>query len=103
MLTNLTLDILRDLGLSGMASAFQELDQQPEAQSLQHGEWLTLLLEREMTTRRQKRFEARARGVRAMVPHVDELRAVHNLEAIGDLAHALGSGRARDADPRRYL
>jgi uncharacterized protein len=48
-------------------------------------------------------FEARARGVRAMVPHVDELRAVHNLEAIGDLARALGAGRAMDADPRRFL
>ena len=48
-------------------------------------------------------FEARARGVRAMVPHVDELRAVHNLEAIGDLARALTAGRMRDADPRRFL
>ncbi|MBX9457209.1 MAG: VWA domain-containing protein [Rhizobium sp.] len=48
-------------------------------------------------------FEARARGVRAMLPHVDELRAVHNLEAIGDLARALGSGRSQDADPRRFL
>jgi hypothetical protein len=48
-------------------------------------------------------FEARARGVRAMLPHVDELRAVHNLEAIGDLARALMNGRSRDADPRRYL
>ncbi len=33
MLTNPTLDTLRDLGLSGMASAFQELDQQPEAKA----------------------------------------------------------------------
>ena len=48
-------------------------------------------------------FEARARGVRAMLPHVDELRAVHNLEAIGDLARALAGGRMTDADPRRYL
>ncbi|MDO6963089.1 vWA domain-containing protein [Rhizobium alvei] len=48
-------------------------------------------------------FEARARGVRAMVPHVDELRAVHNLEAIGDLARALMAGRSRDADPRRFM
>lgn len=47
-------------------------------------------------------FEARARGVRAMVPHVDELRAVHNLDAIGDLARALSGERARDADPRRF-
>lgn len=48
-------------------------------------------------------FEAKARGVRAMVPHVDELRAVHNLDAIGDLARALGAGRAAEADPRRFF
>jgi uncharacterized protein with von Willebrand factor type A (vWA) domain len=58
--------------------------------------WLNPLL-------RFEGFEARARGVRAMIPHVDELRAVHNLDAIGDLALALSGGRARDADPRRYL
>lgn len=58
--------------------------------------WLNPLL-------RFEGFEARARGVRAIVPHVDELRAVHNLEAIGDLARALSSGRSRDADPRRFL
>ena len=83
MLTNPTLDTLRDLGLSGMASAFQELDQQPEAQSLQHGEWLTLLLEREMTTRRQKRFEARARAAKlrhdAQVENID-FRAARGLD-----------------------
>ena len=48
-------------------------------------------------------FEPRARGVRAMLPHVDEIRAVHNLAAIGDLVAALGAGGARDADPRRLL
>ncbi|MET3612902.1 uncharacterized protein with von Willebrand factor type A (vWA) domain [Rhizobium aquaticum] len=49
-------------------------------------------------------FEARARGVRAMLPHVDEFRPVHNLEAIGDLVAALsGEGGGRKADPRRYL
>lgn len=83
MLTNPTLDTLRDLGLTGMASAFQELDQQPEAQSLQHGEWLTLLLEREMTTRRQKRFEARARAAKlrhdAQVENID-FRAARGLD-----------------------
>ncbi|MDQ0138053.1 hypothetical protein J2T08_005998 [Neorhizobium galegae] len=34
MLTNPTVDMLRQLGLSGMASAFQELEMQPEARSL---------------------------------------------------------------------
>ncbi|HWU60569.1 MAG TPA: VWA domain-containing protein [Ensifer sp.] len=49
-------------------------------------------------------FEARARGVRAMLPHVDEFRPVHNLEAIGDLVKALsGESGGRKADPRRYL
>lgn len=49
-------------------------------------------------------FEARARGVRAMLPHVDEFRAVHTLEALDDLCAALSSRRgARAADPRRFL
>ncbi|MDO9417139.1 MAG: VWA domain-containing protein [Pararhizobium sp.] len=48
-------------------------------------------------------FAARARGVRAMLPHVDEFRAVHNLAAISDIAAALSGKVARDADPRRYM
>lgn len=64
MLTNPTIDMLRALGLSGMANAYQELEMQPEARSLQHSEWLALLLEREATARRQKRFEARARAAK---------------------------------------
>ena len=58
--------------------------------------WLNPLL-------RFEGFEPKARGVRVMLPHVDELRAVHNLEAIGDLARALSAGRSGDADPRRFL
>ena len=37
---------------------------QPEARALEHAEWLALLLEREATLRRQKRFESRARAAR---------------------------------------
>jgi uncharacterized protein with von Willebrand factor type A (vWA) domain len=48
-------------------------------------------------------FEPRARGVRAMLPHVDELRPVHNLNALSDLCASLSAGRARDSDPRRWL
>ncbi len=48
-------------------------------------------------------FEARARGVRAMLPHVDEFRSVHNLISLSDLAQALSGTRSRDADPRRFL
>ena len=37
-------------------------------------------------------FEARAKGVRAMLPHVDEFRPVHSLNSISDLCLALGNG-----------
>jgi len=39
-------------------------------------------------------FEAKARGVRVMLPHVDEFRPVHTLEALSDLCFSL-SGDAR--------
>ncbi|CCM75789.1 vWA domain-containing protein [Rhizobium mesoamericanum] len=48
-------------------------------------------------------FEPRARGVRAMLPHVDEFRPVHNLSSLSDLAAALGATRSTTYDPRRYL
>jgi uncharacterized protein len=48
-------------------------------------------------------FEARARGVRAMLPHVDEFRSVHNLNALRDLCAALGSTSPRKTDPRLWL
>jgi uncharacterized protein with von Willebrand factor type A (vWA) domain len=34
-------------------------------------------------------FEARAKGVRTMLPHVDELRPIHNLESMAGLVEAL--------------
>ncbi|BCH33523.1 VWA domain-containing protein [Mesorhizobium sp. L-8-10] len=48
-------------------------------------------------------FEARARGVRAMLPHVDEFRPVHNLAALSDLCASLAAGRMRENDPRLWL
>ena len=48
-------------------------------------------------------FEPKARGVRAMLPHVDEFRAVHNLDALADLCASLDKNSARSADPRRWL
>jgi uncharacterized protein len=59
--------------------------------------WLNPLL-------RFEGFEARARGVRAMLPHVDEMRPVHNLEAMADLVAALwGEAPRKTGDPRRFL
>ena len=49
-------------------------------------------------------FEPRARGVRAMLPHVDEFRPAHNLEALSDLVRSLSKGGAPgETDPRRWL
>jgi DNA replication protein DnaC len=83
MLVHPTLDLLHALGLHGMAKGFTELDAQPEAASLDHGEWLALLLEHEATLRRQKRFESRARAAKlrqaASIEDVD-YRAVRGLD-----------------------
>jgi hypothetical protein len=48
-------------------------------------------------------FEPRAAGVRAMLPHVDEFRSVHNLESVESLIEALDGGRAAPAPPREWL
>eukprot|EP00903_Cladosiphon_okamuranus_P001747 g1745.t1 len=50
-------------------------------------------------------FEAKAKGIRAMLPHVDEFRAVHSLDAVADLVAALSgnSGITAKTDPRRWL
>lgn len=50
--------------------------------------WLNPLL-------RFEGFEPRAAGVRIMLPHVDDFRAVHSLDSLSDLCAALGSQAAR--------
>jgi DNA replication protein DnaC len=64
MLLHPTINLLNELGLTGMAKGLVNLDGQPEARSLGHAEWLGLLLDQEVTVRRQKRFETRARTAR---------------------------------------
>ncbi|MCP1199438.1 VWA domain-containing protein [Notoacmeibacter sp. MSK16QG-6] len=49
-------------------------------------------------------FEARAAGVRAMLPFVDEFRPVHNMDSLAGLCAALSTGmKADDTDPRRWI
>ena len=64
MLTHPTIDLLHTLGLYGMAKGFKALETTPETRDLEHAEWLGLLLDHEVTLRRQKRFERRARVAR---------------------------------------
>jgi uncharacterized protein len=44
--------------------------------------WLNPLL-------RYEGFEPKSQGIRALLPHVDEFRPVHNLESLGELVEAL--------------
>ncbi len=58
--------------------------------------WLNPLL-------RFEGFEARAKGVRTMLPHIDELRPIHNLESMSELVRALSSASSKDYDPKLWL
>ncbi len=64
MLQHPTLDQLRQLKLTGMACAFAELRDNPEADELNHGQWLALLLDREETERNDRRLTYRLRNAR---------------------------------------
>ncbi|WP_293862694.1 VWA domain-containing protein [uncultured Alsobacter sp.] len=48
-------------------------------------------------------FEAKAQGIRMMLPHVDEFRPIHNLQSMDALVKALGEEGSADADPRKWL
>jgi len=58
--------------------------------------WLNPLL-------RFEAFEARASGIRAMLPHVHEFRPIHSLGSMAELCRALGPERAQERDPKRWL
>lgn len=58
--------------------------------------WLNPLL-------RFEGFEARAKGVRTMLPHVDELRPIHNLESMDELVRALSGAAGQGYDPKEML
>jgi DNA replication protein DnaC len=68
MLAHPTLDQLNALGLYGLAKGFKELENKAEVRGLDHAEWLGLLLEYELTLRRQKQFETRARVAKLRHP-----------------------------------
>ncbi len=48
-------------------------------------------------------FEAKASGIRAMMPYVDEFRPVHNLNSLSDLARTLATRTGPTHDPRRWM
>lgn len=94
LLTHPTLDQLHNLGLFGMAKAFNELAASDEAACLAHADWLALLLEREVVHRQDKRLGARLRHARLRhhaVPEDIDYRAPRGL-ARGLLAAMVKGG-----------
>jgi uncharacterized protein with von Willebrand factor type A (vWA) domain len=77
-------------GLDGLANEMQRLHM-----SSRRLIWLNPLL-------RFDGFAAKAQGMRAMLPHVDEFRAIHSLASMAELVRALG-GDAGRADPKAWL
>jgi uncharacterized protein len=58
--------------------------------------WLNPLL-------RFDRFEAKAKGIRALLPHVDEFRPVHNLDSVAALCRTLARQGDDVAAPKDWL
>jgi len=59
VLTHPTLDQMQALGLAGMATAYRELSEQSNADDLSRDEWLGLMLDREASTRADRRLTNR--------------------------------------------
>src|ERR1700686_5907861 len=91
MLAHPTLDPLNSLGLHGLANGFRELEHKPEARDLDHAEWLGLLLEYELTLRRQKQFETLAR--------VAKLRHPASVEDVNYQVLASSTARCSSSSP----
>jgi uncharacterized protein len=58
--------------------------------------WLNPLL-------RFEGFEAKAKGIKTMLPHVDEFRPVHNLDSVAELCRALSGEAGAGGDPKAWL
>lgn len=83
MLKHPTLDQLNQLGLTGMAHAFAELDGNGDAAGLGHAEWLALLLDHEATWRNDRRLALRLRHAKLRhhaVPEDVDYRSARGLD-----------------------
>src|SRR3954463_10714772 len=104
VLTHPMLDQLAQLGLTGMAQAFAELEASGEGATLTHADWLGLLVDREITHRRDKRLAARLRYARlrhnAVVEDID-YRTPRGLDRT--LFHKLAAGEWIEAHDNLIL
>ena len=83
-------------GLERDDTALLSREMQRLRRQSKHIVWLNPLL-------RFAGFKALAHGIRAMMPHVDEFRAVHSLASLADLAQALAGQPSPAHDPRNWL
>jgi len=58
--------------------------------------WLNPLL-------RFEGFEAKAKGIQTLLPHVDEFRPIHNLDSMAELCRALSAHGGQAGDPKAWL
>src|SRR5690348_15783547 len=91
LLTHPMLDQLTQLGLAGMVQAFAELEASGEGTTLTHADWLGLLIDRELTHRRDKRLAARLRYAR--------LRQPASVEDVDYRAHAASTAPSSRSSP----
>ncbi len=80
-------------GLDRDAGAGLEAEMERLHKSCRRLIWLNPLL-------RFEGFEPKSMGIRAILPHVDEFRPVHNLDSLTELAEALGRPAPRAEEPR---
>ena len=80
-------------GLDRDAGAGLEAEMERLHKSCRRLIWLNPLL-------RFEGFEPKSMGIRAILPHVDEFRPVHNLDSLTELAEALGRPAPRVEEPR---
>src|SRR6195256_764344 len=58
--------------------------------------WLNPLL-------RFEGFEAKAKGIQTLLPHVDEFRPIHNHDSMAELCRALSAHGGQAGDPKAWL
>ena len=99
MLTHPMLDQLAQLGLSGMAQAFAELEASGEGATLTHADWLGLLVDPEINGR--SAVERAASRQERTVPLVAELATWMRAER-ARLSHHAGTAKAIDYILKRW-
>jgi uncharacterized protein with von Willebrand factor type A (vWA) domain len=83
-------------GLDGDAGEGLEMQMERLHKSCRRLIWLNPLL-------RFSGFEAKAKGIKVMLPHVDELRPIHNLESMVELVRVLSAGTGHGHGRLRHV